>query len=404
MNGSMDREIDIALLTGGWDPPYAFGLSTALFAKGVRLDLICGEELRVDELDRQRRVAVLRFLRDGQPASGAIEKISRLLAYYARLIGYAWRARPKIFHILWNNKFQTIDRVILMLYYRLLGKRVVLTAHNVNAGTRDATDSLLNRLTLRVQYLLSDHIFVHTESMKSELVGTFGVRESHITVVHFGINNAVPQTSITPTEAKRRLGIARDEKTILFFGNIAPYKGLEYLIAAFRRISGSGSGYRLIIAGRIKQGCEAYWSTIETMLGQEPERDGILLRIEYIPDEDTELYFKAADVLVLPYVTIFQSGVLFLGYSFGLPVLAADVGCLKDDIVPGKTGSVFAPQDSTGLANELEAYFSSDLFRDLDAQRGAITEYARAKYSWDVVADVTRQVYMNLLQPSSSVL
>ena len=66
---------------------------------------------------------------------------------------------------------------------------------------------------------------------------------------------------------------------------------------------------------------------------------------EFIPDEETEIYFKAADVLVLPYRHIYQSGVLFLGYSFGLPVLAADVGSLKDEIVEGKTGFVFRPED-----------------------------------------------------------
>ena len=53
--------------------------------------------------------------------------------YYAKLIRYAATAEPRIFHILWNNKFEYFDRTLLMLYYRLLGKKIVLTAHNVNA-------------------------------------------------------------------------------------------------------------------------------------------------------------------------------------------------------------------------------------------------------------------------------
>jgi glycosyltransferase involved in cell wall biosynthesis len=391
-------EPDVALLTGGWDPPYAFGLSTALFAKGVRLDLICGEELNVGGLDREPRVAVLRFLKDDQPAAGVWAKIARIALYYARLVRYAWAARPKIFHILWNNKFQTFDRVFLMLYYRLLGKRLVLTAHNVNAGTRDATDTFLNRLTLRIQYSLSDHIFVHTEKMKAELVENFGVRGENVTVVHFGINNAVPQTGLTTADARRRLGIAPCEKTMLFFGNIAPYKGLEYLLEAYRQMASAAGGYRLIIAGRLKKGCDEYWTTIEGLMGREPEKDGIIPKIEYIPDEETEVYFKAADVLVLPYVSIFQSGVLFLGYSFGLPVLAADVGSLKDDIVEGKTGAVFAPQDAGDLAKGLEAYFASELFADLEAHRSSIRNYANARYSWCAVADATLRVYTTLLQ------
>ena len=85
----------------------------------------------------------------------------------------------------------------------------------------------------------------------------------------------------------------------------------------------------------------------------------MLLRAEYIPDEETELYFKAADVLVLPYRHIYQSGVLFLGYSFGLPVLAADVGTLKDEIIEGKTGFVFRPEDPVDLASAIERYFAA---------------------------------------------
>ena len=75
-----------------------------------------------------------------------------------------------------------------------------------------------------------------------------------------------------------------------------------------------------------------------------------------------ELYIKAAGVLVLPYVHIFQSGVPFLAYSFGLPVIATDVGTLRQDIVEGRTGFVCRPQDSSDLARTIDKYFESELF------------------------------------------
>src|SRR6185295_4996745 len=130
------------------------------------------------------------------------------------LIRYAATAKPKVFHILWNNKFEHFDRTLLMLYYRLLGKRIVLTAHNVNAGARDATDTWLNRFTLGIQYRLTDHIFVHTEQMRGELVEAFGVPKTSISVIRYGINNAVPSTALTCEEARRRLGIGKGEKAI----------------------------------------------------------------------------------------------------------------------------------------------------------------------------------------------
>ena len=72
-----------------------------------------------------------------------LAKVRRVSSTTSNLIRYAATAKPKLFHILWNNKFQLFDRTMLMLYYRLLGKKIVFTAHNVNAGKRDLNDSLL---------------------------------------------------------------------------------------------------------------------------------------------------------------------------------------------------------------------------------------------------------------------
>jgi hypothetical protein len=69
-----------------------------------------------------------------------------------------------------------------MLYYKLLRKRVVFTTHNVNAGKRDRNDSWLNRMSLEVQYGLCDHIFVHTNGMKTEMTSDFRIPESKVSV------------------------------------------------------------------------------------------------------------------------------------------------------------------------------------------------------------------------------
>jgi glycosyltransferase involved in cell wall biosynthesis len=391
------HEIAVALLTGGGDKPYAFGLATELISKGAALDLIGNDDLDCLEFHGNPGVHFLNLRGDQRPDVGFVTKTLRVLTYYAKLIRYAATAEPRIFHILWNNRFQSFDRTLLMLYYKLLGKTIVLTVHNVNAGKRDSTDTLFNRLTLRVQYRLADHFFVHTEQMKNELVREFGLQGARVSVIPFGINNAVPNTGLTSGEARQRLGLPDAERTILFFGNIAPYKGLEYLITAFQHIWGRGGDYRLIIAGWPKN-CERYWSTIGEAIREDVQRGRILLRADYIPDDETEVYFKAADVLVLPYRHIYQSGVLFLGYSFGLPVLAADVGSLKDEIVEGETGFVFRPEDPIDLARAIETYFASDLYKDLSTRRHEIRDYATKQHSWDVVGQMTMSLYAGLLR------
>jgi len=392
--------VRIALLTGGGDKPYALGMAAALTSVGIHVDFIGSDDLRVPELLSNRRVNFLNLRGDQRSDAKPPEKILRVLRYYVRLVGYAATAKPKLFHILWNNKFQLLDCTVLMLYYRLLGKKILFTAHNVNAGKRDSNDSWLNRISLKIQYRLSDHIFVHTEGMKRELASEFRVPKSKISVIPFGINNTVPNTSLSSVEAKHLLGIRNDDKVLLFFGNIAPYKGLEYLVTAFGELLKRDRSYQLLVVGKPK-GPESYWNTIRRNIESSSIGDRVIAKIEYVPDEETELYFKAADVLVLPYAHVFQSGVLSLGYSFGLPAIAANVGSLNEEIMEGETGFVFKPKDSSDLARKIHNYFNSELFRDLERRRPEIKADANERYSWNKVAAITSAIYSRL--PTSDV-
>jgi len=393
------HSIQVTLLTGGSDKPYVLGLTAELLARGIAIELIGSDELDCAELQNRPGLDFLNLRGDQRSDADFSSKMVRVLRYYWKLLRYSATAKPKIFHILWNNKFESFDRTLLMLYYKLLGKSVVLTVHNVNAGRRDSKDTILNRLTLRIQYRLADKIFVHTDKMKRELVEAFGVPQSRVTVIPFGINNTVPNTSLTPSEAKRRLGFPNGERTILFFGRITPYKGLEYLITSFRQLLAKRNDYRLIIAGR-PDDCEDYWSEIRQSIREDVQSGQILLKSEFIPDQMTEVYFKAADVLVLPYRQIYQSGVLFLGYGFGVPVLAADVGSLKDDVVEGKTGFTFRPEDPADLSTTIEKYFASDIYADLAARRQEIQALAAEQHSWATVGSLTLAVYDGLLRGS----
>jgi glycosyltransferase involved in cell wall biosynthesis len=374
-------------------------MAAALTSVGIHVDFVGSDDLSVPELLANPRLNFLNLRGDQREDASTKAKVLRVLKYYARLIGYAAKAKPKLFHILWNNKFQLFDCTLLMLYYKLLSKRVVFTTHNVNAGKRDQNDSWLNRILLKIQYSLCDHVFVHTDAMKSEMTSEFRILESKVSVIPFGINNTVPNTSLSSAEAKRQLGISNGDKGLLFFGNIARYKGLEYLIAAFSELLTKDRNYRLLVVGKPK-GPESYWNQIRRATESSDIGNRVITKIEYVPDEETELYFKAADVLILPYTHVFQSGVLFLGYSFGLPAIAADVGNLKEEIIEGETGFVFKPRDSSDLARKIRNYFNSDLFRNLEARRAEIKAYANERYSWDKVAAVTTSVYSRLLNSS----
>jgi D-inositol-3-phosphate glycosyltransferase len=395
-SSSAAQPIAVALLTGGGDKPYALGMASALGTHGIAVDFIGSDDLDVPELRCLPSLNFLNLRGDQQTEASWLRKMERIILYYFRLARYTIIARPKIFHILWNNKFEFFDRTLLLFYYKVFGKRIVFTAHNVNACDRDANDSYFNRLTLRAQYHLADRILVHTQRMQQELASRFDVSLNKISVIPFGINNTLPNTALTSLEAKHRFGISSRQRTILFFGNIAPYKGLADLVTAFGSLVRGDVDYRLIVSGRIR-GCEEYWLRVQQTIAQERLEGHVIQRIEYIPDNRVEEYFKAADVIVLPYTHIFQSGVLFLAYSFGLPVIASDVGSMKEDVIEGRTGFMCRPADPDSIAETISRYFESNLFKQLEERRSDIKEIANSRYSWERVVEITRKAYGELL-------
>jgi D-inositol-3-phosphate glycosyltransferase len=392
-----NADLDVAVLTGNKDRPYAFGLVMSLISKGVHVDMIGSNEEDSPELHVTPNLRFLNLRGRQNDADSFSTKLYKLAIYYARLVSYAATSRAAIFHILWNNKIEPLDRSLLMLYYKLCGKKIALTVHNVNQAKRDLQDSQLNRTTLKIQYSLSDHLFVHTRKMKEELLQDFGVPEAAVTVIRHPINDAFPNTDLTPAETKRRLGLKDSEKAILFLGRIKPYKGIEDLLTAFQQLVKRDPSYRLVIAGEPHKGSEAYLDEIGKIVARDFSQGDVILKFGFIPDNQMELYLKGADVLVLPYKDIFQSGVLFLAYSFGLPVVATDVGSFREDIVEGETGFICRPADTADLANTLERYFSSDLYRNLRTRRQDIKDYADKVHSWDAATELTTAAYRQML-------
>ena len=124
----------------------------------------------------------------------------------------------------------------------------------------------------------------------------------------------------------------------------------------------------------------------------------VMFRFEYIPVEEVETYFTAADCLVLPYKKIFQSGVIFLAYHFGLPIIAPDIASFREDIVDGVTGYICKPDDAGDMAETLHKFFNSDLFHRAEQVHACIRELAEQKYSWAHIAQQTYAVYARVLQ------
>jgi D-inositol-3-phosphate glycosyltransferase len=392
MNKKISSSI-VALITGGVDRHYACALAKAIASSGIAVDVVGSTDMSSSETCGLSNLRLLPLYGTYRPGQSVLQRLLTYFTVYARLIRYAAASPSPVFHILWDFKFAPFDRTLLLLYYKLLGKKVVFTAHNVNKAERDGTDTFWNRLTLRMQYRLADHIFVHTKKMKDQLALSFGIKQDKVAVIPFGAGGMVPISGLTSAEAKERLGLHESDRAVLFFGRIAKYKGLDLLVDAFARVAAEDPSYRLIIAGESTSDWAQHWEEVRSTIEASPIREQVIQKICHISDEEMEVYFKAADVLALTYREIFQSGVLFMSHSFGLPVIATDVGAFREEIIEGTNGYVCRRDDAQDLARSIKEYFSSELYRKLDEQRPNIQNLLQMSHSWDIVAKITGDVY-----------
>jgi glycosyltransferase involved in cell wall biosynthesis len=376
------------------------GLVLGLVGQDIVVDVIGGSEMASAPVMQHPRVNFKNLHGTQAPLSPVWLKCARICGAYLRIAAYAAKTDSRLIHIQWPFKLVFLDRTLLNLYFKMLGQKVVYTAHNVDGDARDGTSTWLKRFSLRFLYRSVDHIIVHTELMRLELMSSFGIAARKISVIPHGVMSAVPETTLSRAGARERLHLGTEARVVLFFGLISRYKGVELLVEALARLRKEGRQFTLLIAGRIKE-CQDYWDDIYRLIKDSGLKEQVVTDLRHVPDECVEVYFKAADVVVLPYKGIFQSGVLFLAYRFGLPVIATDVGSFKEDIIEGRTGLVCRANDPADLAKAIESYFASDLFNNLESRRADIRNYAFDRYSWSRIGEQTRKVYEQVLGAQS---
>lgn len=399
MTNSSFSHMKIALIGGQYAPHYTIGLMSGLLNAGLRVDVITDADMRAHSVFEHPHVNYLDFKGEEKKGASFLYKILRILRYYYNLIKYTLTSETEIFHIQWFDRLHYLEKIFFVPFYRFCNKKTVLTAHNINAAQRDDNDSQLNRLLLKFCYHRVDQLIVHTQKMKEQLVGEYEVPQNNITVIPHGIMSMVPISDLSRLDARKQLGIQMDKKVILFFGHIKPYKGLDSIIDALPEIKENIKEIFVLVAGGINERSH-YWSQINDKINSYGVKNEILYNISYIPDEDIEMYFKSADLLVLPYKNIFQSGVLFLGLHFGIPMVATDVGSFNEYIIEEKTGFLCEPENPKDLARAVCRYFESKLYAGKDEKRAEIKAFFASKYSWIQIGKSTASLYSALINPN----
>jgi glycosyltransferase involved in cell wall biosynthesis len=254
--------------------------------------------------------------------------------------------------------------------------KLVLTAHDVlprepRPGQLTAQQRLYERF---------DAVVVHSEHGRRRLTRELGIDPAQVHTIPHGAFAHLAEGPLLPAPH------ATDAPVVLCFGLMRPYKGLDVLIEAWRGIGTPSAPAELWLAGMPRMDISALQAAAPANVRFDPR---------FIGDEELPAYFQRADLVVLPYREIDQSGVLFTALAFGKPLLLTDIGGFPEIAASGAARTVPAG-DPAALHDAL-----SELLAE-PAALAEMAEHARAaaagRYSWERVARAHMRVYERLLE------
>jgi glycosyltransferase involved in cell wall biosynthesis len=226
------------------------------------------------------------------------------------------------------------------------GTKVITILDNVIPHEQKFFDKALTTWFLKQ----NDGFIAMSEAVRDDLVSLHpkakSILKPHPLYNHFG-------DKVETAKAREALGVAPNKKTILFFGLIRDYKGLDLLIDAVSMLDDS---YQLIIAGETYGSFDTYNEQIKK--ADHPERIKVFNR--YISDKEVPLFFSAADVCALPYRSATQSGITSIAYHFELPLIATNTGGLKESIEKPDVGLMIPEISAPAIAETIQLFFNKD--------------------------------------------
>jgi len=231
---------------------------------------------------------------------------------------------------------------------RLLNKKtkVISLVHNAISHEKTIVEKPLAKYFLKS----CNAFIVMSEPVKKDLLSL--KKDANILQLPHPIYDQYKDKS-DKLEARTKLGINLNKKTLLFFGFIREYKGLDLLIEATNLLT---EDYQLIIAGE----CYGSFDKYKALIDKSSLKDNIKVFDHYINDDMVSLLFSATDVLILPYRSGTQSGVIAMAYQLETPVITTNVGALGDTIKDANTGMVVENISTDAIANTIKQYFEED--------------------------------------------
>jgi len=276
-----------------------------------------------------------------------------------------------IFHW-WTPFFTPVYFTISSLIRYLTNTKILMICHNVLPHEKKKIDKILTKMV----YKNVDFFIVHSEedlqNLRTLMPNAKAKRTYQPTYEYFKTGNKIDLHS----HSKEELNLKN--KTILFFGFVREYKGLNHLIEAMPKVL-EKLKVDLLIVGEFWDDKEKYIDQIK-QLGIE---NYVHIIDRYVPNEEVNLYFSVADVVVLPYISATQSGIIQIAFGFDKPVITTNVGGLPDVVENDKTGFIVPPGDANALSNAIVSYFKGNKEREFQSN----IKKQKDIFSWDKMVE-----------------
>ena len=356
---------------------YTFNLCNELKNQDVDIDLVIDNKKDVSESN----IDVTKFFNSADKNINKISKVINYIDSISKLVKKIKKEKYDALHVQWFI-FSPLDYIFLKKAKKS-GMKIIITIHDILPFNKKFYDLKYHKKI----YDLADEIIVQAEANIARFKNEFPECAKKVSYILHG-NFANYANIHNKEEARGILNLPKDKNILLFFGQIKKVKGLGVLLDAFNEICKQRDDTYLVIAGNV---WKDDFSIYENKIKKYNLEDKVMCDIRYIKDEEIEYYYSACDINILPYLDVYQSGVIQLAYAYKKPVIATDIQAFTNIVKDGVNGYICKVNNHTSLQKAIiRALNNKD---NLDKMGEIGNRVILEKFSWKDISFKIKSLY-----------
>ncbi len=350
---------------------YTFPLANGLSKSGVDVQLVIDLKEEKENCD----CPMERLFNTDEKNIGKLEKFKNYISSYKKICKMLGDEKYDVIHTQWYT-FSPIDYYFLSKIKRKYKLRYVATIHDILPFNQKFYDMFFHRKL----YALADSIILQAPGNVTRFADLFPESANKTQMIPHGhmLDYVEPQDKQISRE---KLHLPKDKIIVLFFGQIKKVKGVDVLLKAVAQLRKEHLELYTVVAGSV---WKADFTECQQIIESNQLNDCVQTDIRYIPDCEVKDYYSAADICVLPYTDVYQSGVIQLAYGYRKAVVATKLPAFTQFVKEGETGFLAEPGNPDSLADAIERAVSSGEELDVMGEQGY--QLVKRELNWDMLA------------------